>query len=374
MLRKSSKRKETEVDFEEKKMNLSLGQDELDKENDYYTRTASPVPNEEPDRWGAKMEGEPKRYRTMSDRFDDYGGGPEGYFYSRNTEQVWHQRPHYDESMRGVYGTRSSGGGKYYSRSSREKEYYSSSSSKRQKYSQREVIVQRQEKANWKDDSPPARPSRYAEGRTAGGRGDEWADPWMRSKTSPLTRKQRSRKQSYSSGSSYSSSSRSSRSSSSSYSRSRSRSRSSRSRSREKPTKMSPPRRLLRTTSPLTRGAKVALSPALLSEKKATTERSILMNPPPPSPRTKVKGLGTNPSPPVDRVRAGTGVPSRLLAHSKAASAVAAAMRSTRSGSKSSRSSSNSDSSGSSSDSSDTSFSSSSSSRPASPLGMLLLA
>ncbi|XP_046659250.1 LOW QUALITY PROTEIN: zinc finger CCCH domain-containing protein 18-like [Homalodisca vitripennis] len=485
MLRKSSKRKETEVDFEEKKMNLSLGQDELDKENDYYTRTASPVPNEEPDRWGAKMEGEPKRYRTMSDRFDDYGGGPEGYFYSRNTEQVWHQRPHYDESMRGVYGTRSSGGGKYYSRSSREKEYYSSSSSKRQKYSQREVIVQRQEKANWKDDrlvdvlygsttvaavvndrntprgkllyrgkkrqtgrmtgqvsrcfvqeyysssgskrqkysqrevivqrqekanwkdqvsrcfvqeyysssgskrqkysqrevivqrqekanwkddSPPARPSRYAEGRTAGGRGDEWADPWMRSKTSPLTRKQRSRKQSYSSGSSYSSSSRSSRSSSSSYSRSRSRSRSSRSRSREKPTKMSPPRRLLRTTSPLTRGAKVALSPALLSEKKATTERSILMNPPPPSPRTKVKGLGTNPSPPVDRVRAGTGVPSRLLAHSKAASAVAAAMRSTRSGSKSSRSSSNSDSSGSSSDSSDTSFSSSSSSRPASPL------
>lgn len=39
-----------------------------------------------------------------------------------------------------------------------------------------------------------------------GGRGDEWADPWMRSK-SPTARKSRSsRRQSYSSGSSYSSS------------------------------------------------------------------------------------------------------------------------------------------------------------------------
>lgn len=47
MLRKSTKRKETEVDFEEKKMNLSIGQDELDKENDYYTRTASPIMLEE---------------------------------------------------------------------------------------------------------------------------------------------------------------------------------------------------------------------------------------------------------------------------------------------------------------------------------------
>lgn len=50
MLRKSSKRKETEVDFEEKKMNLSIGQDEFDKENDYYTRPASPILMEE-ERW-----------------------------------------------------------------------------------------------------------------------------------------------------------------------------------------------------------------------------------------------------------------------------------------------------------------------------------
>lgn len=50
MMRKSTKRKETDMDFEEKKMNLSIGQDEIDKENDYYTRAASPI--DEPDPWG----------------------------------------------------------------------------------------------------------------------------------------------------------------------------------------------------------------------------------------------------------------------------------------------------------------------------------
>ncbi|EFX62999.1 hypothetical protein DAPPUDRAFT_67479 [Daphnia pulex] len=43
MLKKSSHRKETDIDFEEKKLNLGLGEEELDKENDYYTRPASPV-------------------------------------------------------------------------------------------------------------------------------------------------------------------------------------------------------------------------------------------------------------------------------------------------------------------------------------------
>lgn len=44
MMRKSIKRKEQDIDFEEKKMNLSLTQDELDKENGYYTRAPSPEP------------------------------------------------------------------------------------------------------------------------------------------------------------------------------------------------------------------------------------------------------------------------------------------------------------------------------------------
>lgn len=46
MMRKAIKRKEQDMDFEEKKMNLTLAQDELDKENGYYTRAASPLPVE----------------------------------------------------------------------------------------------------------------------------------------------------------------------------------------------------------------------------------------------------------------------------------------------------------------------------------------
>lgn len=44
MLRKSIKRKEQDLDFEEKKMNLSLAQEEFDKENGYYARVPSPEP------------------------------------------------------------------------------------------------------------------------------------------------------------------------------------------------------------------------------------------------------------------------------------------------------------------------------------------
>ena len=49
MMRKSTKRKETDMDFEEKKMNLSIGQEEIDKENDYYTRASSPI--DDPEAW-----------------------------------------------------------------------------------------------------------------------------------------------------------------------------------------------------------------------------------------------------------------------------------------------------------------------------------
>lgn len=49
MIRKSSKRKETEVDFEDKKMNLTLSQDEIDKENDYYSRHSNSPPIKSPD-------------------------------------------------------------------------------------------------------------------------------------------------------------------------------------------------------------------------------------------------------------------------------------------------------------------------------------
>lgn len=45
MMKRANKRKETDADFEEKRFNLSLGQAELDRENDYYTRPA-------PRQWG----------------------------------------------------------------------------------------------------------------------------------------------------------------------------------------------------------------------------------------------------------------------------------------------------------------------------------
>ena len=43
LIKRSHKRREMDADFEEKRLNLSLGQAELDRENDYYTRPASPV-------------------------------------------------------------------------------------------------------------------------------------------------------------------------------------------------------------------------------------------------------------------------------------------------------------------------------------------
>lgn len=89
-----------------------------------------------------------------------------------------------------------------------EREYYHRSSSsgkyeKKHKRPSREVIVERiPSSKTWREEEPAP---------IERGRGDEWADPWMRRKspTSVSRRRhssRRSRKQSYSSGSSYSSS------------------------------------------------------------------------------------------------------------------------------------------------------------------------
>ena len=48
MRRKSSKRREMDVEYEEKKTSQSLTQVELDKENDYYMRPASPANTHDP--------------------------------------------------------------------------------------------------------------------------------------------------------------------------------------------------------------------------------------------------------------------------------------------------------------------------------------
>lgn len=293
MMRKSIKRKEQDIDFEEKKMNLSLAQEEFDKENGYYAKAPSP---------------EPSRYVTMrpvdySSRIphDEYYGRrqvvyePDYVQYSRERVRTYREVPAYrqpeynskhDEDSQGVHP--------------------------KVKRPKREVIVQRAEER-------------------ASGRGDEWSDPWMRSK-SPAGRKS-GRRQSYSSGSSYSSSS-SSGSSKSSY---KSRSRRKRSNSRTHRRQVSPS--------------------VIVSERKAANERAALMNPPAPRKRA--------PSPGMMRVGAqNPPAPSKFDQFGRSRTKLVAALARVKG--HSSRSSSGS-SSGSSSSDSESSGSSSSSSKNASP-------
>ncbi|PSN47359.1 hypothetical protein C0J52_06565 [Blattella germanica] len=409
MMRKSTKRKETDMDFEEKKMNLSLGQEELDKENDYYTRPASPILKDEPDRWGLKLMDEGKYHHEdslLGDRYDEYPESPSAYYHGsggRSGGEYW-RRVHYEPGDSRAMRIETDYGGstrKYHSHQHRAptNDYYEKK--KKSSHPVREVIMQRSEKP-WRDES------RYAEVSVPShrGRGDEWADPWMRSK-SPSGRKtgsRPSRRQSYSSGSSYSTSSSSRSSSQSSYSsyshdsRSRSRSKSlspSRSRSSSHTPLSITRRKINRPLVPTSRAAE-GLSPSfpptsprktlkqsdprgftkanlIQSEKKLANERALLMNPPAPSPR-KQKEVRP-PSPGMMRKSAQNPPPpsnsrAKLNLDRSKAAVVAAALSAKvklRSQSKSSRSSSGSDSSGSSSDSSESSYSSSSSSREPSP-------
>ncbi|XP_068213133.1 zinc finger CCCH domain-containing protein 18-like isoform X20 [Palaemon carinicauda] len=207
MMKRANKRKETDADFEEKRFNLSLGQAELDRENDYYTRPASPVykqPDEITDQYLDPYEKQAIRH---------FRGG-----HFENFEVRYHVDPRY--SMR-------EGG---------------QDRSRREKY-EREVS----ERTNRRSRNAPPGEERYVRSRiwqddrymevlsTGGGtRGEAeaWADPWARRKTPPRSgrKKKTSRTRSYSTGSSSHSSSRSTHSSSySSRSRSKSESRTSRS-------------------------------------------------------------------------------------------------------------------------------------------------
>lgn len=136
MMRKANKRKEQDMDFEDKKMNLTLSPDELEKDPYYlkervtppkivsaYSRHA-PLPDvpsavyNSPDRFGRGLP------VPSFDEIDLYGRS------SRYRELPPHRMPHYEDERR-VRPTR-------------------------------EVIVQRVEQI---------------------GRADEWNDPWMRSKS-----------------------------------------------------------------------------------------------------------------------------------------------------------------------------------------------
>lgn len=301
MLRKSVKRKEQDIDFEEKKMNLSLAQEEFDKENGYYGRVPSP---------------EPRYVRHVAAEYPVARPPPEEYYGRRQVLYEPEYAPPPRERVRSYRELPSHRMPDYYN-NKYEEEPQPSGKRNRPK---REVIVQRVEERQ--------------------GRGDEWSDPWMRSKSPAGRRKEAGRKRSYSSGSSYSSSSSSRSSSASTRSSYRSRSRSSHRRGRSRS-------RRSRQVSPS----------VIVSERKAANERAALMNPPAPKRRA--------PSPGMMRVSGAANPPAPLredqFGRNRSKLAVAAALARVKGRRRSSRSSSGS--SGSSSSDSDSSDSSSSSSR-----------
>lgn len=165
-MRKANKRKEQDVDFDEKKMNLALSQEDFVDKDPYYNKERALSPEAFP----------PIRHGFEDPYIDRFGRGPydEVDAYGRTTryrELPAHRMPHYEDDRRSK--------------------------------PIREVIVQKVDHVS---------------------RGDEWSDPWMRSKSPGRGRdeKRGRRDKSYSSNSSYTSSSSSQSDSSSDSSRSRS--------------------------------------------------------------------------------------------------------------------------------------------------------
>ncbi|XP_053980946.1 zinc finger CCCH domain-containing protein 18-like [Hylaeus volcanicus] len=373
MMRKANKRKESDMDFEEKKMNLSLGQDELDREAGYYVRAASPEPPAE--RWPPREA--PRRMPPPRITPERYIEEPDPYYAQPTAPPEYYRRVHYKADTRVTTeyreridyhpvprGTPHSVSPPPHTRErererererDREREYYEKYEKKHKRPS-REVIVERIPPTKpWREEEPP---------QVERSRGDEWADPWMRRKSPSAVRRntsRRSRRQSYSSGSSYSSTSSSRSSSRSSYS-----SYDSLSRSRSP----SPPSR----TRGAGKGKAAATSPPSnppTVTAAAPQRGAMLMNPPAPSPRPPKGSISPTTGTLHRRAGLNPPAPSPLSSHQRhhekardkaaiAAAAVAKVIKS-RSRSRSSHSSSGSESSGSSSDSSESSYSSSSS-------------
>uniref|UniRef100_A0A034WMK5 Zinc finger CCCH domain-containing protein 18 n=1 Tax=Bactrocera dorsalis TaxID=27457 RepID=A0A034WMK5_BACDO len=165
MMRKANKRKEQDMDFEDKKMNLTLSPDEIEKDAYYLKERSSP--QDIPPPYGRhSLYQEPLGMYSPTERFARGPPLPAAYddvdSYGRSTryrELPPHRMPQYEDDRR-VRPTR-------------------------------EVIVQRVEPV---------------------GRGDEWRDPWMRSpglrgESRDHSSKRRHDRRSYSTNSSYSSSS-----------------------------------------------------------------------------------------------------------------------------------------------------------------------
>lgn len=171
MRRRSHKRREMDVEYEEKKSNLSLTQIELDKENDYYTRPASPAHTHDPYADDEYTDSYDNYYPSESRRI---APPPPSDFVAREERAMAVRRG------------------------------YSNSPPPRT----RRVAPPRSP-----DPTPAAVREEPAQKNRFRG-GEDWADPWMRSKDDKA-KAGRPRRRSYSSGSSRSSSSKSSSSGSS---------------------------------------------------------------------------------------------------------------------------------------------------------------
>lgn len=186
MMRKANKRKEQDMDFEDKKMNLSASQDELERDN-YYIRERSPPELSPPP--------------PMPPAYGGGGRGPMPMHHPGGPKRAYsppHPHPHQHQHPRNMPPRPGPGPVPFdddpYGRSLKYRELpphrmpqYEDEIIKRRIRPAREVIVQRAEPA---------------------GRGDEWMDPWMRSKSPGREREKRQKRErrSYSSNSSYSSS------------------------------------------------------------------------------------------------------------------------------------------------------------------------
>ncbi|XP_077542327.1 uncharacterized protein LOC144155013 isoform X2 [Haemaphysalis longicornis] len=236
LMKRASRRKEQEPDFEEKRLNLvpphhdrTPTQAEMDKENDFYGASAPPPPSRgmsppyvrppvpppappHPSRGGRRADGRREEFYGFEEGDPLEHSEREAREYWRggryeNFEVRWSNRQDFDHRDRREKERRL--GGRSYDR---EKSGYSHGPRPDRPHGGGPERDPRWREERFPDAPPPP---------TARSRPDEWRDPWRRSKT-PKGRRSRSRGRNRRSFSNCSSRSFSSRSSRSSYSYSRS--------------------------------------------------------------------------------------------------------------------------------------------------------
>ena len=187
MRRRSSKRREMDVEYEEKKTSQSLTQVELDKENDYYTRPASPAHTHDPYAEDGDYYNDRDPYDTYHPEVRRIAPPPPPEFIAREERERSRHHHHDHPPAHGPGRPRRIAPPRSPSPGPGPRERY----------------------------APPP-PAGYHQGPGGGGRfrgGEDWADPWMRG--GPDRRQggaggravdRFGRKRSYSSGSSRSSS------------------------------------------------------------------------------------------------------------------------------------------------------------------------